>query len=121
MLHPKFESRASFRRMAAVLLLAVAVLGTAMFIDIGNASPSQVQAQGACPDPAYGRQPYPYEMEPTFNNAGLDRLGSAAPTLPQVWQGYPPAEQLGLCRQPARAGVLECQAADPARPQPIPD
>lgn len=158
-----------FSRMAASLLLAIAILGVTAVLDADYSGRQMVAAQGACPDPAYGRQPYPYEMEPTFNKAGLDRLGSAAPVLPQVWQGYPPVEQidpyvpcillkaiaytesvgwkqfvadygaygdtfltdngdtcdmgvmqlntrigLGLCRQPARVGVLESQAADPA-------
>jgi len=89
-----FKISTLFSRMAASLLPAIAILGVTAALDADHSGRQIAAAQSACPDPVYGRQPYPYEMKPTFNKAGLDRLGSAAPTLPQIWQDYPPVRQI---------------------------
>lgn len=47
-------------------------------------------ADQTCPQPAaYGRQPFMAEMVNLFELAGNNRLGSSAPALPQMLQGYP--------------------------------
>lgn len=57
---------------------------------ITSTNVSHCNADQTCPQSAvYGRQPFMTEMVNLFELAGNNRLGSSAPALPQMFQGYP--------------------------------
>ena len=63
------------------LVIALALVATAV--------PTTCNAQ-TCPQPAAsGRQPFPSELAPSFDQAGLNNLGSSGPGQARLWSGYP--------------------------------
>lgn len=72
-------------------LLFVIVLASTLFTVPGNTAATCAAA--SCPvPPATGRQPYPAELAPIFDQAGLNTLGSAGPAVPMLSYGYPPSQ-----------------------------
>jgi len=61
-----------------------------IFIFANSPSPAACQNQEGCRQLAVtARQPLPTEMVSSFEKAGTNKLGSAAPPLPQIYKGYP--------------------------------
>ena len=72
-------------------LLLVVVLASTLFTVPGNNA--AICAAGTCPvPPSSGTQPYPAQLAPVFDRAGLNTLGSAGPAVPMLSYGYPPTQ-----------------------------